>query len=224
MQTDPSAMTDQAAARRNMVESQLKPNRVTDERVLDAMGSVARERFVPAHLSRVAYVDEDLEIAPERHLIEPRVLGRLLNEAALRPGERVLDVGAGTGYVTAVLATMGAEVVALEADPALAAATRANLGALGLGNIEVVEGELAKGAPAKAPFDVVLVAGAIAEVPDALSSQVAENGRLVAVVGEGPVGVATLFTRVAGTMSGRPLFDAGTPALPGFAREPGFVF
>lgn len=217
-------MTDQAAARRNMVESQLKPNRVTDERVLDAMGAVARERFVPEYLSRVAYVDEDLEIAPGRFLIEPRVLGRLLNEAAVRPGERVLDVGSGTGYVAAVLANMGADVVALESDGELAAATRANLGALGLGSVEVMEGELAKGAPAKAPFDVVLVAGAIAEVPDALAAQVAENGRLVAIVGEGPVGVATLFTRVGGTLSRRPLFDAGTPALPGFAREPGFVF
>ena len=217
-------MTDQAAARRNMVESQLKPNRVTDARILDAMGAVPRERFVPAHLSGVAYVDEDIEVAPGRHLLEPRVLGRMLQEAAVKPGERVLVVGAASGYDAAVLAEMGASVVAVECDGELAAAARANLSGIGVAGAEILEGDLAAGAARLGPYDLVLVPGAVPDVPPAIAAQLSDRGRVVAILGEGPVNVATLFSRGPSGLAGRALFDCGAPALPGFAREPGFVF
>ena len=217
-------MSDQAAARRNMVESQLKPNRVTDARVLDAMGAVPRERFVPGHLAGVAYVDEDLEIAPGRHLPEPRVLGRMLHEAAVKPGERVLVVGAATGYVAAVLAEMGASVVAVESDGELAAAARANLSGIGVAGAEILEGDLAAGAARLGPYDLVVVPGAVPEIPAAIAAQLAEKGRVVAILGEGPVNVATLLSRGPSGLAARTLFDCGTPALPGFARARGFVF
>ncbi len=216
-------MTDQAAARHNMVESQLKPNRVTDLRVQAAMATVPRERFVPEYLSQVAYVDEDLELVPGRYLMEPRVFGRLLQEAGVREGERVLEVGCGTGFGLAVLAEMGAVVVGLESDPVLATAARSTLKALGVA-AEIVQGDLTKGAPGAAGFDVVLISGMIPDLPEALAAQVRMGGRILAIIGQGPVGEATLFTRTPGSVSGRPLFDAGVPALPGFAREPGFVF
>ena len=216
-------MTDQAAARHNMVESQLKPNRVTDLRVQAAMATIPRERFVPEHLSHVAYVDEDLELVPGRYLMEPRVFGRLLQEAVLREGERVLEVGCGTGFGLAVLADMGAVAVGLESDPVLAAAARSNLKALGVA-AEIVQGDLTKGVPGAASFDVMLISGMIADLPEALAAQVRMGGRILAIIGQGPVGEATLFTRAPGSVSGRALFDAGVPALPGFARAPGFVF
>ena len=216
-------MTDQAAARHNMVESQLKPNRVTDIRVQDAMATVERERFVPEHLSHVAYVDEDLELVPGRYLMEPRVFGRLLQEAGVREGERVLEVGCGTGFGLAVLSDMGAFAVGLESDPVLVAAARSNLKALGVA-AEIVQGDLIQGAPEADAFDVILISGMIPELPQALASQVRMGGRILAIIGQGPVGEATLFTRAPGSVSGRALFDAGIPPLPGFAREPGFVF
>jgi len=216
-------MTDQAAARHNMVESQLKPNRVTDLRVQSAMATIPRERFVPEHLSHVAYVDEDLELVPGRHLMEPRVFGRLLQEAGVREGERVLEVGCGTGFGLAVLADMGAVAVGLESDPVLAAAARSNLKALDV-VAEIVVGDLNGGAPGADSFDVILISGMIPELPAALAAQVRLGGRILAIIGQGPVGEATLFTRTAGSVSGRALFDAGVHPLPGFAREPGFVF
>lgn len=223
-------MKDYAAARANMVESQLRPNKVMDLRVLQAFLDVPRELFVAEPVRAVAYVDEDLPIAPGRFVMEPMVFGRLLQFAQIGGDDRVLEIGTGTGYGAALMSRLGRGVTALESDPALAAAARRNLASLNARNVGVVEGELAAGAPDRAPFDVIVFAGAVAEIPQPVLDQLTEGGRLFAVVavaggGRGAkVGAAQMATRLHGSISRRTLFDASAPLLPGFAREPGFVF
>lgn len=218
-------MTDFAAARANMVECQVRPNKVTDSRLLAAMAAVPRERFVPEGLAGHAYVDDDIAVAPGRYLMEPMVLARLLQAAAIEDGDVVLDIGCATGYSTAILARLAATVVALESDEALAETAIELLTGLDADNSAVVGGEHAAGYAAQAPYDVIVLEGAVEQVPEALGEQLAEGGRLVAVVtGGGRVGKATLMLRVRGVLSSRILFDAAVPPLPGFAIERGFVF
>lgn len=217
-------MADFAALRRLMLESQIKTNKVTDGRVHEALLAVPREDFVPEALKPVAYVDEDLSIGGGRYLVEPRVFARMLQEAAIRQTDKVLDLGAGAGYTSAVLGHIAGQVVALEADAGLADKAKAALAGLGLGNVAVVVGDLTKGHAAAGPYDVILLEASVPEVPAALFTQLAEGGRLIAVLRDGPIGVATLYTKVGGVVGSRPLFDAATPPLPGFARPAAFVF
>lgn len=218
-------MIDYQAARLAMVESQLRTNKVADDALLAAFLAVPRERFVPEHLRGIAYVDENIPLGGGRYLIEPMVLGRLLQLAAIAPGERVLEIGAATGYATALLARLAASVVAVEADERLLAAARARLGELKCANVTLVQGPLASGHPAGAPYAVILINGAVAAVPDAIARQLAPGGRLVTVLKRGAgVGQGVLATEVGGILSYRPIFDAGTPMLPAFQAEPGFVF
>ena len=222
-------MIDYAAARLNMVESQLRTNKVTDPAVIDAFLAVPRELFVPSALRGIAYVDEDIPLGEGRALMEPMVLGRLLQLASIRPGDKLLAVGCATGYAAALLARLSNSVVALECDKRLAAIARDLLTKLGAA-AQVVEGELAQGWPAGAPFDVILLDGAVAEVPHRLGEQLAEGGRLVGVRAPqaGPVshgmGEAVLMTRLEGVLSSRPVFDAAVQMLPGCGRAPSFVF
>jgi protein-L-isoaspartate(D-aspartate) O-methyltransferase len=216
---------DYATARLNMVESQVRTNKVTDPKVVDALLAVPRERFVPEKLRGVAYVDKDLPLGGARYLLEPMVLARLLQTAQVKPSDRVLDVGPGTGYSTAVLARLALSVVALEQEPRLAEEARRMLHELMVNNASLVTGDLAGGHPKSAPYDVILVNGALAGVPPALKAQLAEGGRLAAVIKPGAgLGQATLFTRLGDTVSGRIIFDAGTPLLPGFVPQESFVF
>jgi len=218
-------MLDFATARTNMVESQLRTNRVSDPRVIAAFETLPRERFLPEHLRPVAYVDEDLRIAPGRYAMEPMVLGRLVDHAQVAGSDTVLVVGAGCGYACAVLARLAARVVGLESDEALADSAERVLGDLGGDTVSIVRGGLPDGWPAEAPYDVILVNGAVAEVPAALRDQLADGGRLMAVLRDrAGIGRGTLFERVGEAVGRRTLFDAGTPVLPGFERAPGFVF
>ena len=218
-------MIDFGAARLNMVESQLRPNKVTDLAVLDAFLAVPRERFVPPALRAAAYVDDDLPIGDGRFLIEPMVLARLLQLAAIEPEDAVLEIGAGTGYGTAIAARLARSVVGVECDAKHAARAQARLAELGVGNAAMIVGALAQGHPARAPYQVVLFEGMVAHIPDAIAGQVAENGRVVAVLGDGRgMGRAVLMTRTNGVLSRRPVFDAAVPALPGLERAPSFVF
>jgi protein-L-isoaspartate(D-aspartate) O-methyltransferase len=217
-------MTDFAVARQRMVLSQLHPDRVTDSRVRDAMSAVPRERFVPDALRGVAYLDEDIEIAQGRYLMEPRVFARLLQAAAFDAGDIVLDVGCGTGYSTAVLARLAATVVALEPDDELRARATGNLEALGVDNAVVVNGALPGGYAAEAPYDVILVNGGVERLPGGLVGQLSPGGRLLYVDMSTGVGRATLYRRVDGTGSPRVLFDAQVPMLAAFKSEAGFVF
>lgn len=215
---------DFARARRNMIEAQVRANRVTDPLVIDAMSLVPRERFVPGPLRGIAYIDEDLNLGNGRHLLEPMVFARMLQAAEVRPNDAVLDVGCGSGYSAAVLARMVMSVVALEADPDLARAAERTLLDLGVDNVAVVAGDMAAGLPNQAPFDLIVLEGAVPEIPDALEAQLAEGGRLVGVVAGQHVGHAMLLTREGGSVGRRELFDAMVPMLPGFSRDAVFEF
>lgn len=216
---------DFAAARLNMVESQLRTNKVADQAVLDAFLMVPRERFVPVAFHDTAYLDEDLPLGDGRALLEPMILARLLAAAKIGETDKVLDIGCATGYGTAIVARIAASVVGVEEDAALAQQARARLAELGVLHATIVEAPLKQGHAAGAPFDVIVIEGAVAAIPDAIGKQLAEGGRLVAVIKAGAgVGRATLATRVHGVLSRRPLFDAAAPLLPGFAPAPSFVF
>jgi protein-L-isoaspartate(D-aspartate) O-methyltransferase len=223
-------MINEPAARLNMVEGQLRTNKVTDEAVLDGFLTTPRERFVPSHLRGIAYVDDDIPLGDGRVLIEPLVLARLLQLAEIGKQDKVLEIGCATGYATALLAKLGASVVAVESNPALAVAARGNLAALNLRNVQVQEAPLDAGWRAGAPYNVILVNGGVAEIPAAISDQLAEGGRLVTVTegsagpSEARCGCAVLMTRAEGKLSSRPVFDATVEVLPGFARRPAFVF
>lgn len=208
-----------------MVESQIRTNKVTDQRVIAAFEAVPRELFVDEAKRGIAYIDEDLEVAPGRYLMEPMVLARLLQAAAPRPGDIALDIGCASGYSTAVLAQLVETVVGVESDRALRDEANRTLNALDADNAVVVEGELDAGYQKQAPYDVIVFQGAVSAVPDVVKRQLSDGGRLVAVVcDEGGIGRATLMQRSGDGFSARILFDAGTPLLPGFAREAGFVF
>ncbi len=217
---------DYADARRHMVDSQLRPNKVTDPRLLDAMRSLPREEFLPPALRARAYTDQDVALPGSRAMLQPMTLGRLLQTAAARPDDRALVVCAGTGYGAAVLARIGARVTALEEDPALAALARQALAAhLPAGAVRLEAGRCAEGFAAAAPYDVILIEGEVPAVPEALTAQLAEGGRLVAIIGNGRrQGAAVLVRRLGGSVSVATVFDCAAPALPAFTPAPGFVF
>ena len=218
-------MIDYGAARLNMVESQLRTNEVTDPALLSAFLSTPRERFVPESLRGAAYVDDDLPLGGGRHLMEPLIFARLVQLAEVGMRDRVLLVGANTGYGAAILSPLAASVVALESDPALAKTARDLLAELGHRNVTVVEGPLERGHQGGAPYHAVIFGGAIAAVPRAIQDQLEEGGRIAAVVKSGAgVGQATKMTRIGPELSRRAMFDAATPMLPTFIPGPSFVF
>ncbi|WP_341899252.1 protein-L-isoaspartate O-methyltransferase [Ferrovibrio terrae] len=215
-----------AEARRQMVLTQLRPNKVIDEQVIDAMAALPREQFVPKTYRGVAYMDEDVAVAPGRYLMEPMVLARLLQEAEIQPSEVALVVGAATGYEVAVLAKLTSTVIGLEADAVLSQLAGATLQGLGIDNVALVEGALKDGLAKQGPFNIILLAGAVPEISPALLDQLAEGGRLIGVLraADAPIGQAVIVKRNGSLFPQRVLFDSGTPGLPGFDRPAGFVF
>lgn len=216
---------DFETARRNMVESQLRTNRVTDPRLLSAFASVPREIFVPKGRQQIAYIDEDLPIGGDRYLMEPMVLARMLQEAWISDSDNVLVVGAAPGYGAAIAGRVAGSVFALESDGALASAMASTLTGLAIDNVVVVEGAHAEGFAKEGPYDVILLNGAVPRVPDALSEQLNEGGRLLSVVeDQDGLGRCTLGVKRRGVTSSRVLFDANVRRLPGFEVQSGFVF
>ncbi|HKX91175.1 MAG TPA: protein-L-isoaspartate O-methyltransferase [Sphingomicrobium sp.] len=208
---------DYAAARRAMIESQLRPQGVTDPLVLDAMASIEREQFFPSHTRPLAYVDRGVAVGDGRFMPAPAVLGQLLTQLMPKPGEKALVVGAATGYSVAVLTRIGLDVVAVESSPKLAAAARA------LG-IDVVEGTLEAGAHSRGPYDIILIDGAIECIPDAIVDQLADGGRLGAALIDRGITRLVVGRKAGGAFGYLSHGDAGVPRLPGFSRPKAFTF
>jgi protein-L-isoaspartate(D-aspartate) O-methyltransferase len=217
-------MPDFAAARINMVENQVRCNGVTDAGVIAAMNRVPREVFVPEAARGIAYMDEEVQVSRGRYLLQPRVFAKLCQAAEVTAVDRVLDVGCATGYSSAVLAALAASVVALEADGDLARAASAALAQVGAANVSVVTGALGEGCAKQGAYDVIFVNGSLPEGPTKLFDQLAEGGRLVAVIGGRPVGHAHVFVKANGVVSSRVVFDANVHPLPGFEVAESFVF
>ena len=205
------------AARQAMVDSQLRPVGVNDPAVIEAMSAVPREKFVPDEQKPLAYVDRSIPLGDGRALPAPAVLGRLLTALAALRGERALVVGASTGYSAAILAKIGLKVTALESSAALAAIARGN-------GVEAVEGPFAKGHGKASSYDLILIDGAVEQIPDTLVDQLVEGGRIGGAIVE--QGITRLFIgrRVGGGFGFQPIADASTPVLPGFERPKAFTF
>ncbi|MBP6769717.1 MAG: protein-L-isoaspartate O-methyltransferase [Reyranella sp.] len=219
-------MTNFALARRNMVDGQLRPNRINDAGLLAALGELPRERFLPEGLRSVAYADDDVPLGNGRFMMEPMVLARLIQVLQPQAEDKALVAAAGLGYGAAILARLTKSVAAVETDAGLAATAAKTLQELGVSGVDPVAGPAEQGAAASAPYDIILIEGAVPEVPKAIADQLAEGGRLATVIADpsGTLGVAHLFVKQGGVVSGRPLFDAGTPSLPGFERPARFTF
>jgi len=215
---------DYKAARHMMVEAQLRTNRVINPALIEALESVPREIFVPKQMAGSAYIDGPVPLGNGRALVEPMVFGRLAQIADIKPTDVVLDVGCASGYSAAVLSRVASTVVALESDAELAGRASAALSSLGADNVAVVTGPLPDGDAAHGPYDVIMIEGQVPGVPDSLLKQLAEGGRLLAVVGEGAgQGRATLYTKFGGAVSHRIVFDATSGRLPGFVAPSVFA-
>ena len=211
------SIPDFAAARRAMIESQLRPEGVTDAGVLAAMGEVARETFVPEQVRPLAYADRSLALGGGRFVAAPAVLGKLLTELAPVAGERALVVGGGTGYSAAVLSAMGCDVRLLESAADCAGRAR-ELG------VKVVEGPLEAGHSAAAPYDLILIDGAVEYLPDPIIQQLSDGGRLGAALADRGVTRLIVGHKVGEAFGYLSIADAGVAALPGFTRPRPFTF
>lgn len=217
-------MFDFSAARNHMVESQIRTSDVTDMNVLGAFRSVSRENFVPKSQQALAYGDAHVDLGDGRTMIRPRDFAKMVQAADIAPTDVVLDIACGRGYSTAVLSYLGETVVGLEeTDEAVENATT-QLVAADITNAAVVKGGLKAGAAEHGPFNVIFVNGAVAEVPKTWFDQLANEGRLVCLVQNGPVGHVCVYTKAGDSVGERVVFDASAPLLPGFAAAPEFVF
>jgi protein-L-isoaspartate(D-aspartate) O-methyltransferase len=212
-------------ARFNMIEQQIRPWEVLDQGVLSLLAVVRREEFVPPAYRALAFIDTEVPLPDDQCMLAPRVEARLLQELRLQPHESALEVGAGSGYMAALMAHQSQRVTTMEIRPVLAAMARANLQRAGIANAQVVQADGARGHAAQAPFDAIVLSGSVAEVPAALLSQLKVGGRLVAIVGQEPVMQALLITRAAEQQYKRiELFDTVAPRLDGFVEPTRFRF
>jgi protein-L-isoaspartate(D-aspartate) O-methyltransferase len=215
-------MSDTKSARFNMIEAQIRTNDVTDVRIHAALDAVARERFVPTAKRALAYADVPVEIAQGRYLLDPRSFAKALQLLGITANDRILDVGCGTGYSSAVLGRLAKSVVALEQDADLVRVASGLLETLP--NVQITQGALIEGFKDGGPYDVIFVNGAIEAQPDTLLAQLEEGGRLVAFLQIGAQGRATLYLKEHGRIGHRTDFDANVPLLAGFKKNLGFVF
>ena len=207
-----------------MVDTQVRPSDVTKFPIIDAMLSTPREAYVPENLREAAYVGENLMLPQGRVMLEPRTLAKMLDALDIRPTDGVLDLGCGLGYSTAVAARLAQFVVSVEDDEGLAADAQANLSQNGIDNAAVTTGPLAEGAAKSAPYDVIMLQGAIEVFPEALAEQLNEGGRIAAIFLEGALGVVRIGLKTDGRVNWRFGFNAGAPLLAGFGRAPAFTF
>ncbi len=213
---------DYEAQRVKMVDNQVRTTDVTSHSVLSAFLTVPREKFVPAAVQVLAYADKEIEIAPGRYLNHASPVAKLLQLAAIAQEDSVLEIGSGTGYVTALLSLLAGRVVGVECDAALADAARANLS--GSANVKILTGDLEKGAASDGPYDVIFLNGAVEEVPQGLFQQLKDGGRLLAVIGYGNASRAHVFVKEKGAIGGSPEFNTAVKPLPGFRKAAEFQF
>ncbi|MFC0341139.1 protein-L-isoaspartate O-methyltransferase family protein [Paracoccus niistensis] len=211
-------MIDYQERRTMMVDTQVRPNDVTKYNVIAAMLEIPREEFVPDSRRDVAYVGENIEIARGRVVLEPRTIAKMIDALDLQPTELVLNLAAGYGYTAAVLGRLAQAVVAVEEDAEMAAEATRRLAGIGADNVAVVQGPLAAGHKAEAPYDAILIEGAIEELPESLAGQLAEGGRIIALFLDATVGVVRSGVKLDGVITWRYAFNAGAPVLPGFRR------
>ncbi len=217
-------MSDFAERRRIMVDTQVRPSDVTKFPIIEAMLTVPRERFVPDALRETAYMGEHVPLGEGRVVLDPRVLAKMIEAVDIDRDDLVLDIGAGLGYSAAVMARMAEAVIALEENPEFAKEAERVLGENGADNVAVVEGALADGAAKHGPYDVIIVEGAAEVIPDAITSQLKDGGRIVAIFADGRLGTARVGHCFDGAISWRSAFNANAPTLPGFERAREFVF
>lgn len=216
-------MTDFAARRTMMVDTQVRPSDVTKFPIIDAMLSVPREVYVPGSKREAAYMGENVEIGAGRVVLEPRTLAKLLESLDIQPTDVVLDLGCGLGYSTAVIARLADVVVAVEEDAQLAKDAQGTLSAEGVDNAAVIAGPLAGGAAKHGPYDVITIQGGVEALPAALLDQLKDGGRIGCVFMEGALGVARIGYKIDGAVTWRFAFNAAAPVLAGFAAQNGFV-
>lgn len=212
-------MSDFAARRTTMVDTQVRPSDVTKFPIIEAMLTVPREDFVPAAQREAAYLGENLDLGQDRVVLDPRTLAKMLDHLDITGEELVLDIGCAMGYSSAVIAHMAEAVVAVEEDEAMAAEAQEALAQTGADNVVVHVGPLAEGAPQHGPYDVVIVQGAVAELPEALAEQVKEGGRIACLFMENGLGEVRVGYKRDGQISWRSEFNAGAPVLRGFERK-----
>ncbi len=212
-------------ARFNMVEQQIRPWQVLDAQVLTVLSNVPRELFVPKAYQALAYADTEIPLGHGETMVPPRVDARLMHDLQLKGTEKVLEIGTGSGYLAALLAGRAQRVVSLEINPELASNARNNLQRAGITNVDVRVADGSTGASGDAPFDAIVLGGSVAEVPQALLQQLKVGGHLLAIVGQEPVMVATLYTRTAdAAWSSQALWDHTAPRLQGFTEPTRFKF
>ncbi len=216
-------MSEFATRRVMMVDTQVRPSDVTKFPIIDAMLQVPREVYVPRGLQEAAYVGENVQIAPDRVVLEARTLAKMLDALNIQPGEMVLDLGCGLGYSAAVIARLADTVVAVEEDADLAAEAQRVLSQEGVDNAVVVAGPLAAGAAKHGPYDVITVEGGVEALPEALLAQLKDGGRIAAIFVDGALGTVRTGVKQDGRVVWRFAFNAAAPLLPGFERARGFV-
>ncbi|MEX3014508.1 protein-L-isoaspartate O-methyltransferase [Gymnodinialimonas hymeniacidonis] len=217
-------MADFTQRRVTMVDTQVRPSDVTKFPILEAMLSIPREVYVPDAKRDLAYVDTPIDLGEGRQLLDARAIAKLLEALTPAPADLVLEIGASTGYTTALLARMAEAVVAVEEDEDLARDAEANLSDEGVDNAAVVAGSLAEGSAKHGPFDMVMIFGGVQMVPNAIIDQLKEGGHIAAIFMDGPLGEARVGVKSGGRMSWRMAFNATAPLLPGFTKEPSFAF
>lgn len=216
-------MTDYAARRTMMVDTQVRPSDVTSFAIIDAMLSLPREAFVPRSLREAAYLGANLELGDGRAILEPRTLAKMLDALDIRRNELALDVGSALGYSAAIMARMAEAVVALEDNEEMSDEAQDLLAEHGVDNVIVHTGPLAEGAPAHGPYDVIAVHGAVQQLPEALTDQLKDGGRIACLFMEGALGAVRIGYKLNGHITWRFAFNAGAPVLPGFEKQAVFT-